>query len=76
MRRLYDLTVRHRGSDLEQVGTHLDLDEDEVKLRDLLFDACRRNGDNPNRVGDYALVVREHGNRYEDLLVYVTTEVS
>jgi hypothetical protein len=76
VRRLYDLTVRHRGSDLEQVATHLDLDEDEVKLRDLLFDACRRNGDGRDRVGDYTLTVRDHGNRYEDLLVYVTTEVS
>lgn len=76
MRRLYDLIVQYLGREQQVITTHLDLEEDEVKLRDLLFDACRRNGYGRDLVGDYCLVVREHGNRYEDLLVYVTTEAS
>jgi hypothetical protein len=75
VRRLYDLTVQYQGRELQTVTTHLDLDDDEVKLRDLLFDACRRNRGSNAQVGDYSLGVREHGTRY-DLLVYVTTEVS
>lgn len=74
MRRLYDLTVQHSGRDLQVITTHLDLEADEVKLRDLLFDACRRHGGRPEQVGDYQLAVRERGQGFE-LLVYVTTEV-
>lgn len=75
MRRLYDLTVHHQGRDLQVITTHLDLNEDEPKLRDLLFDACRRHGCQPSAVGDFALVVREHGQGREEL-TYVTTEES
>jgi hypothetical protein len=76
MRKLYYLTVKRDGREVEKVATHLDLDTDEAKLRRLLFDGVKRDGRLPGDVGNYVLEIRAWSHDGRPDTTYVTTEDS
>lgn len=65
-RHLYDVTILHKGKEIEKVSAHLDVEGDQdtlsVRLRQLLTDAITRNGWTPSRSAhEFQLTARRPG---------------
>lgn len=71
-RQLYDVRIKLEHRDDREVTTHLDLEQDEAKMRELLFDAARQDRNKPEDIGAYSMEIREHGDR-RLIMTYVTT---
>lgn len=74
-RRLYDIKVIRYGSKRRELTTHLDLERDEDKMRQLLLDTLDQENAKVEKIGEYELEIREHGS-YEVIMRYVTTAES
>lgn len=69
--RIYQIAVLHVDRVIEEKSTHLDLEKDQVKLRQLLLDAAQRRR---TPIRELELHVRELGANSLAIPPYITTE--
>jgi hypothetical protein len=74
-RQLYDLDIYCRNTRKESLTTHLDLDHDEAKMRELLIGAIKSDRSELEDIGEWKMIVCEHG-QSRTLMEYKTTAES
>jgi hypothetical protein len=74
-RQLYDLEIYCGHNRKESMTTHLDLQNDEAKMRALMLGAMRNHRADLDDIGEWSMMVRDHGDS-RTLMTYVTTAES